>query len=246
MKLILFTISNEQIKEQLSKLQMKVESLEAVKEVQDKIISTKDSQISFLNDQIANIWTPIAIVAGFIAIVFGYVAWLNRQADKKVKQGVEQFSLAQEKIEQAEALIQQSESAATIAQEKIDELEEKHKELYDLATATTTNQKIDMSIREIDMYLDMSKNIIYDIMDYNEKYNVLSAKQTEKLSYVNRQHTSFFHEYRRLFSIFSADIAEKQKIDIEKIIDDTNHLKMNSINLYKECLDLTNELDLQD
>ncbi|MEX0134969.1 hypothetical protein MRBLBA71_001506 [Bacillus nitratireducens] len=41
MKLTLFTISNEQIKESLNKLQTKVESLETVKEVQDKIIATK-------------------------------------------------------------------------------------------------------------------------------------------------------------------------------------------------------------
>ncbi|EJQ57211.1 MULTISPECIES: hypothetical protein [Bacillus] len=54
MKLTLFTISNEQIKEQLSKLQTKVESLESIKEIQDKIIATKDSQIAFLNGQIAN------------------------------------------------------------------------------------------------------------------------------------------------------------------------------------------------
>ncbi len=243
MKLILFTISNEQIKEQLSKLQMKVESLEAVKEVQDKIISTKDSQISFLNDQIANIWTPITIVAGFIAIVFGYVAWLNRQADKKVKQGVEQFSLAQEKIEQAEALIQQSESAATIAQEKLIQLEAKQKELYDLATATTTNQKLDMSIREISMYLDLSKEIIHEIIDFDEKINQISQKQVEKLAYLNRQYTSYFDAYRRLFSTFSADIAEKQKINIEEITNGINHLKMNSIDLYKKCINLREELD---
>ncbi|MGQ3545793.1 hypothetical protein [Bacillus cereus] len=271
MKLTLFTISNEQIKEQLSKLQTKVESLETVKDVQDKIISAKDSQITFLQGEISSISNWVIFVGGAIialaSAAFLYIRYLEKKANKKIKEAENTLQLVTEKlaevensrqqtesnltesdsrIEQLDTLIEKSNNIATIAQEKIDELEEKHKELYDLATATTTNQKIDMSIREVDMYLDMSKNIIYDIMEYNEKYNKLSAEQIEKLSYVNEQHTSFYIAYRRLFSTFSADIAEKQKINIEKMTDGTNHLKMNSINLYNECLDLSNELDFQD
>ncbi|WP_416808679.1 hypothetical protein [Bacillus thuringiensis] len=271
MKFTLFTISNEQIKEQLSKLQTKVESLETVKDVQDKIISAKDSQITFLQGEISSISNWVIFVGGAIialaSAAFLYIRYLEKKANKKIKEAENTLQLVTEKlaevensrkqtesnltesdsrIEQLDTLIEKSNNIATIAQEKIDELEEKHKELYDLATATTTNQKIDMSIREVDMYLDMSKNIIYDIMEYNEKYNKLSAEQIEKLSYVNEQHTSFYIAYRRLFSTFSADIAEKQKINIEKMTDGTNHLKMNSINLYNECLDLSNELDFQD
>lgn len=159
MKLTLFTISNEQIKEQLSKLQTKVDSLETVKDVQDKIISAKDSQISFLNDQIANIWTPITIVAGFIALVFGYVAWLNRQADKKVKQGEEQLALAQEKIEQAEALIQQSQSTNTIAQEKLEQLEEKQKDINKQAEQLKHIQKADTTLNTIKHQIDLLKRV---------------------------------------------------------------------------------------
>lgn len=271
MKLTLFTISNEQIKEQLSKLQTKVESLEAVKDVQDKIISAKDSQITFLQGEISSIVTWVTWGAGIVitlaTLAYAYIRFLEKKANKKIEETESTLQMVTEKlveietakqqtadnlaesnsrIEQLDILIGKSNDIATVAQEKIDKLEEKHKELYDLATTTTTNQKIDMSIREIDLYLDMSKNIIYEIIDYNEKINGLSDKQIEKLSYANRQHTTFFKAYRRLFSTFSADIAKKQKVDIENITNGTNHLKMNSINLYKECLDLSNELDLQD
>ncbi|KGT40568.1 MULTISPECIES: hypothetical protein [Bacillus cereus group] len=271
MKLTLFTISNEQIKEQLSKLQTKVESLETVKDVQDKIISAKDSQITFLQGEISSIVTWVTWGAGVVitlaSVAFIYIKFLERKAKKKIEEAENTLHLATEKlaeietakqqtadnltesnlrIEQLDILIDKSNDIATVAQEKIDILEEKHKELYDLATATTTNQKIDMSIREIDLYLDMSKNIIHEIISYSNDINQISHKQMEKLAYLNRQYTSFFNTYRRLFSIFSADIAEKQKSNIEEITNGTNHLKMNSINLYKECLDLSNELDLQD
>ena len=109
MNWMLFTISNEQIKESLDKLQTKVESLENMKELQDKVVSMQDHQISFLNDSIANMWQPIAIVAGIAGLVitgaFAYVSILHHQAKRK-KDEVEQ-------------LIQQSHSIATIAQEKI-------------------------------------------------------------------------------------------------------------------------------
>ncbi|SCN40809.1 Uncharacterized protein BC067498_05426 [Bacillus cereus] len=271
MKLTLFTISNEQIKEQLSKLQTKVDSLETVKDVQDKIISAKDSQITFLQGEVSSItsWLSIAsaVIIALASAAFIYIKLLENKAKKKIEEAENTLQNATEqlteitnasqqieinltesdaKIEQLNSLIGKSNNLATIAQEKIDELEEKHKELYDLATATTTNQKIDMSIREIDLYLDMSKNIIYDIIDYNEKHNKLSAKQIEKSSYLNKQHTSFYIAYRRLFSTFSVGIAGKQKIDIEKITDGTNHLKINSINLYEECLDLGKEVELLD
>ncbi|EOO97717.1 hypothetical protein [Bacillus cereus] len=248
MKLTLFTISNEQIKEQLSKLQTKVESLEYVKDVQDKIISAKDSQISFLNDQIANIWTPITIVAGFIALVFGYVAWLNRQADKKVKQGEEQFSLAQEKIEQAEALIQQSESAATIAQDKLEELEEKQKELNNLATTTIENQKIDMLIRQVSLTLDLSKKIIDEIFktaDLVKSFEIPIGTHADLIR-LNNRHASILESYRIISLRFNSDVAKGYKINYDEITDGSNNLRIKSNDLYKECLNIRDELGLQE
>ncbi|HDR7669616.1 TPA: hypothetical protein QCX97_003503 [Bacillus wiedmannii] len=229
MKLTLFTISNEQIKEQLSKLQTKVESLETVKDVQDKIISAKDSQISFLNDQIANIWTPITIVAGLIALVVTYVAWVNKKAD--------------EKVEKAKDLIDQNQKTATLAQEKLGKLENKQKELNALINVAITNQKIDISIREISIQLDSSNYLIDIIIAYHEKPSEISQKQEIKLSYLKERHASLLNEYRRLSSIFSADIAEERKIE-DEITNGTNKLKTNSIRLYKDCEKLINELEL--
>ncbi|PEN45012.1 hypothetical protein CN630_19740 [Bacillus wiedmannii] len=229
MKMTLFTISNEQIKEQLSKLQTKVESLETAKDVQDKIISAKDSQISFLNDQIANIWTPITIVAGLIALVVTYVAWVNKKAD--------------EKVEKAKDLIDQNQKTATLAQEKLGKLENKQKELNALINVAITNQKIDISIREISIQLDSSNYLIDIIIAYHEKPSEISQKQEIKLSYLKERHASLLNEYRRLSSIFSADIAEGRKIE-DEITNGTNKLKTNSIRLYKDCEKLINELEL--
>jgi len=154
MKLILFTISNEQIKEQLSKLQTKVESLETVKEVQDKIISTKDSQISFLNDSIANMWAPIGIVSGIAGIIasgaFIYITYVNRQsqkilktAEERIRAAEEQNIKAQERIIEAERQIQQANSISNLAQDKLNELE--------------LQQKINMKFNKIKTSLDLVK-----------------------------------------------------------------------------------------
>lgn len=252
MKLTLFTISNEQIKEQLSKLQMKVESLETVKEVQDKIISTKDSQISFLNDSIANMWQPIAIVAGIAGIIasgaFVYVTYLNHQAQKKVKKGEEQISLAQEKIEQAEALIQQSQSTAAIAQEKLIQLEDKQKELNDLATTTIENQKIDMLIRQVSLTLDLSKNIIDQIFktaDLVKSFEIPIGTYADLLS-LNNRHASILESYRIISLRFNSDVAKGYKINYEEITDGSNNLRIKSNHLYKQCLNIRNELGLQE
>lgn len=152
MKLTLFTISNEQIKEQLSKLQTKVESLETVKDVQDKIISAKDSQITFLQGEISSITTwvtwGVGIVITFASAAFIFIKLLESKAKKKIEEAENALQLATEqltqietarqqtqhnltesdsKIEQLNSLINRSNNIATIAQEKIDELEEKQK-----------------------------------------------------------------------------------------------------------------------
>ncbi|PHD85521.1 hypothetical protein [Bacillus toyonensis] len=177
MKFTLFTISNEQIKDQLSKLQTKVESLEAVKEVQDKIISAKDSQISFLNDQIANIWTPITIVAGFIALVFGYVAWLNKQAQKKV--------------DQAESLIIQNQQTATFAQQKLEDLEKMQSDLEKLTTTLSLNQKADMTLKNIKIKLGFIGN---DLIRLHQKINNIYSFTEE-----NKEHYSEHDKFKAIY-----------------------------------------------
>ncbi|PHC14350.1 hypothetical protein [Bacillus toyonensis] len=169
MKLTLFTISNEQIKEQLSKLQTKVESLETVKEVQDKIISAKDSQISFLNDSIANIWASVSIAATFIIFVFGYVAWLNKQA--------------QNKVEQAESLIRQNQQTANIAQEKLNDLEEKQLLLQKQTNAIENLQKFEMITAQIQRDLGFiqrrfDKDRSYCVSEQKKEFNELSHESS--------------------------------------------------------------------
>lgn len=268
MKFTLFTISNEQIKEQLSKLQTKVESLETVKDVQDKIISAKDSQITFLQGEISTIITwgsiGIAVITALAAVIYSYIKSLEEKAKEKIGEAesilqtatdqLEEIDTARQetetnltesdkKIEKLNSLIDESSELATVAQEKLDKLEEKQKELNALTTVAITNQKIDISIREISIQLESSKYFIDKIIAYHEKPSEISQKQEIKLSYLIERHTSLLTEYRRLSSIFSADIAEGREIE-DKITNGTNHLKMNSINLYQECIELINELEL--
>lgn len=149
MKLTLFTISNEQIKEQLSKLQIKVESLETVKDVQDKIISSKDSQITFLQGEISSISNWIIFVGSVIialaSAAFIYIKFLESKAKKKIKEAESKLQSAEsklqeietakehtknnltesdKKIEQLNSLIAESNNVATIAQKKLDALGE--------------------------------------------------------------------------------------------------------------------------
>ncbi|KZD37767.1 hypothetical protein B4083_2745 [Bacillus cereus] len=228
MKLTLFTTSNEQIKEQLSKLQTKVESLETVKEVQDKIIATKDSQIAFLNGQIANIWAPIAIATAVILSVFVYVAWLNRQAQKKV--------------EQAESLINNSHSIATIAQEKIDELEVKQNEFTILTSSLITNQKADISLKGLNFALDFIRNALYDLekrlpdLDPKRKSNELKV-----LNELKKEHDKLRAYHIKLELQLTHAIKSEKKIDdsyiesIEQLQKNTDNLNIKILN-YMDCV----------
>ncbi|MEK4697861.1 hypothetical protein MKX31_28435 [Bacillus sp. FSL M8-0063] len=269
MKFTLFTISNEQIKEQLSKLQTKVESLENVKDVQDKIISAKDSQITFLQGEISTIitWGSIAIgvITALAAVIYSYIKSLEEKAKDKIEEAESTLQNATEqlteiadarqqietnltesdtKIDKLNSLIGESNKIATVAQGKLDELEETQKKINNLTTIAITNQKIDISIREISIQLDSSKYIIDQIIAYVEKPSEISQEQSVKLSYLNGQHASLLNAYRRLSSIFSADVTGRQKIDIDKITEGTNHLKRNTMDLYKDCIKLSDELDL--
>ncbi|PGD58078.1 hypothetical protein COM40_11965 [Bacillus wiedmannii] len=133
MKLTLFTISNEQIKEQLSKLQTKVDSLETVKDVQDKIISAKDSQITFLQGEISSISNWVVFVGGAVialaSAAFIFIKLLENKAKKKIADGEEQIQLANRKIDEADDKLKQADlkleeinNINTIAQEKINGL----------------------------------------------------------------------------------------------------------------------------
>ncbi|MGH1276965.1 hypothetical protein ACQVWA_26825 [Bacillus cereus] len=225
MKFTLFTISNEQIKEQLSKLQTKVESLETVKDVQDKIISAKDSQISFLNDSIANMWQPIAIVAGIAGLVitgaFAYVSILHHQAKKK--------------REEVEELIQQSHSISTVAQERLEELEEKQKELNKLSSSLANNQKVDITLNNIKFTLDFISKSLMTL--YSNTYDTYLSEPTEQ----QEEYSRFKNIYERLGQkyikvslnfnkkIISGESANQQDIEIIN-------------NLENECVELKTEI----
>ncbi|MDA1914974.1 hypothetical protein PDK20_26845 [Bacillus cereus] len=212
MKFTLFTISNEQIKEQLSKLQMKVESLETVKEVQDKIIATKDSQISFLSDQTANMISFVSLIAAIAGIIasgaFIYISYVNRQSHKilktakeRIHAAEEQNQRAQERINEAEEQIQQANSISNLAQDKLDELELK--------------QKINMKFNKIKTSLDLVKERHIDDKgfcnpDYMDEFNDFIKK-------IPGQEI----QYRTLFT----DLSNKIIKDLDITDDDLKNLE---------------------
>ncbi|WP_254918792.1 hypothetical protein [Bacillus cereus] len=209
--------SNEQIKEQLSKLQTKVESLETVKDVQDKIIATKDSQIAFLNGQIANISTWVSIAAAvaglFASLAFGYVTYLNKKANKTIEAGKERDRIAEEKIKQAEILIEKSQSTAAVAQTKIDELKGKQEELNDLLTSTIINQQVDLLFKNIKFkieYMDESKEYILNQIQYNGFK--LSDDDLEDFRFLADGFADVSKEYIELSIDFNNDIIQGDEI----------------------------------
>ncbi|WP_144474084.1 hypothetical protein [Bacillus tropicus] len=227
MKLTLFTISNEQIKEQLSKLQTKVESLETVKDVQDKMIATKDSQISFLEGQISTISTWVSIAgaaAGIIAsLAFAYVTYLNRQAQKKV--------------EQAESLITQNQQTATIAQEKLIDLEKMQSDLEKLTTSLSLNQKADMTLKNIDIKIKFLNN---DLIALHQKINTKYPYTEENLEHYEKYHEfgdyvkELRSKYTNLSLMFNSKVIQSEEIseeDMTKITD-----------LDTECIELKIEI----
>nr|WP_255323220.1 hypothetical protein [Bacillus thuringiensis] len=205
----------------MSKLQAKVESLETVKEIQDKIITTKDSQIAFLNGQIANIWAPIAIATAVILSVFVYVAWLNRQAQNKVKQG--------------ELLINKANSVATIAQSKIDELEVKQNELTILTDSLITNQKADILLKGLVFALDY---IINALTDLEKRF----PDSNKKINELKKEHDKLRSHHIKLELHLNNAIKSEQKIDtsniqlIEQLQKDTDSLNFKILDYMEELL----------
>ncbi|PFE42475.1 hypothetical protein CN317_23945 [Bacillus cereus] len=249
MKLTLFTISNEQIKEQLSKLQTKVESLENVKDVQDKIISAKDSQISFLEGQISTISTWVSIAgaaAGIIAsLAFAYVTYLNRQAQKKVEQGEEQIAAAQIKINEADSILKeaekqieaanlviiQSQTSATTAQEKIDELNIKQKDLQNLADSIDLKQKVDMRLNRIKITLEtIEKSQSSILKQYTGDGYKLNEDNSLKLQKYMTERHQLNYKYNILYTIITqlivegASIGDKEESDISSLQEECNNL----------------------
>ncbi|PHD38238.1 hypothetical protein [Bacillus toyonensis] len=222
MKLTLFTVSNEQIKEQLSKLQTKVESLETVKDVQDKIISAKDSQITFLQGEISSVSNWIFFVGSVIialaSAAFIYIRYLEKKATKKIEEAESTLQLVTEKlagventrqhternltesnsrIEQLDILIDKSNDIATVAQDKIDELEEK--------------QKINMKFNKIKTSLDLIKERHIDDKgfchpDHMDEFNDFIRKIPYKDA-----------KYRGLFTDISNKIIKNETITEEDI-----------------------------
>lgn len=229
MKLTLFTISNEQIKEQLSKLQTKVESLENVKDVQDKIISAKDSQISFLNDSIANMWQPIAIVSGIAGLVitgaFAYVSILHHQAKKK--------------REEVEELIQQSHSISTVAQERLEELEEKQIELNKLSSSLANNQKVDITLNNIKFTLDFIKRSLITLI--SNIHDPSLNEPTEQQQNQKEEYIRFKDNYERLGHRHTkVSLNFNKKIKSGKILNQQDIEIIN--NLENECVELKTEI----
>ncbi|MED0971379.1 hypothetical protein [Bacillus paramycoides] len=234
---ILLTITNEQLKESINKLQEKVESFDTVKELQDKVISIQDHQISFLNDSIANMWQPIAIASGLIAVVFSgafaYVAYLNKQAQNKVGQATEKMEEAQTKMENAEKALSKAEqqitnleqklqeadnivnTATTVtntAQEKLNELETEQKEINKLTSIIEDNQRLDMSFNRIKLILDLTKENIDSAM---EKTKNSSVENLITLQNYDLKHNKLDRDYRSVSFDFSNAIVYKEKVTNE-------------------------------
>lgn len=271
MKFTLFTISNEQIKEQLSKLQTKVESLENMKDVQDKIISAKDSQITFLQGEISTIITwgsiGIAIITALATVAYSYIKSLEEKAKDKIEeaestlqtatQQLTQIEIAKQetqtnltesnsRIEQLDELIDKSNDIATVAQDKIDKLEDKQKELNNLATVTITNQKIDMAIRLIDSTLEASKNIIDTIIDYINEPNSLSVtkEQTNEVKKLKNDYRSLSSSYHILTLDFNSDVKNGRKFDPQTKLDGADHLRQKSYEFHAKCSALANKFNI--
>ncbi|MDZ4492036.1 hypothetical protein ORM60_26475 [Bacillus cereus] len=258
MKLILFTISNEQIKEQLSKLQTKVESLETVKDVQDKIISTKDSQITFLQGEISNITSWVTWGAGIVitlaSAAFIFIKLLESKAKKKIEeaestlqaatQQLAQIEIAKQetetnltesnsRIERLDRLIDKSNNIATVAQEKIEELEARQISLQKQAEELDKKQKLDMKFSSIKTRLDNLRNL-------KELYvSQIDPDLKEKFDSFTSELNLREQEYRILYSDMSERIINELEIT-GNFLQVIEQLELNSEKLTREFLSIAN------
>ncbi|HDR6218488.1 TPA: hypothetical protein QCU06_004982 [Bacillus cereus] len=220
MKFTLFTISNEQIKEQLSKLQTKLESLETVKEVQDKIISAKDSQITFLQGEISNITSWVTWGAGIVitlaSAAYIYTSYLEKKAKKK--------------IEEAENKIQQANNIAIIAEEKLNELEMKQIKLNELSNFLATNQKADIILKNISIKLNFIQKSLMTL------YSAIQGKPSEYLEKYN----SFKDNYDRIGNTYT-----KISLVSNRTIIESNVINDQDMEIIKDLEHESTELRIQ-
>ncbi|PER24674.1 hypothetical protein CN490_23000 [Bacillus cereus] len=267
MKLTLFTISNEQIKEQLSKLQTKVESLENVKDVQDKIISAKDSQITFLQGEISTIitWGSIAIgiITALAAVIYSYIKSLEEKAKDKIEEAESTLQTATEqlteianarqqietnltesdaKIEKLDSLISESNEIATVAQEKLDELTEKHESLSVLSNNLIINQKANVLLNSINTNLALLGNTINYLKDRLFKPH-LKPKPEEIASFneLFHQHSILKMKHLSFESNLNNAIKDEQAINVT-VIEEIASLQADTTRLNIRLFQFTNEL----
>ncbi|WP_255299776.1 hypothetical protein [Bacillus toyonensis] len=266
MKLTLFTISNEQIKEQLSKLQTKVESLETVKDVQDKIISAKDSQITFLQGEISNITSWVtwgaAAVSTLASAAFIYIKFLERKAKKKIEEAENTLQLAKEKlteietakqktetnltesnvkIEQLDKLIDKSNDIATVAQEKLGELEQQQLQLQSQANAMENKHKLDMLCNHIKTDLDfIQKRMEGDRRFCSNKYIHEFNEFSHKTSELEAKYLVFSTEIRNKITN-NITITENNIKKIEQLKENVKNFMDNYISFYLKIRSSNNE-----
>lgn len=235
MKLTLFTISNEQIKEQLSKLQTKVESLETVKEVQDKIISAKDSQITFLQGEISSISNWVIGGVGFIialaSAAFIYIKLLEKKAKEKIADGEAQLDLATQKISEAETKLQQ-------ADQKLDEVDKKIKQINNINAIAEEKinkmnykQKLEVKFNTIKTRLE---NLNANQASYKE---LIPEKDQDTFNKLVKKRKNLEQHYRILYSdlndriLFDEEITSDMLLMIEKLNDDSLSLAEEFVSL---------------
>lgn len=235
MKLTLFTISNEQIKEQLSKLQTKVESLETVKEVQDKIISAKDSQITFLQGEISSISNWVIGGIGFIialaSAAFIYIKLLEKKAKEKIADGEAQIDLATQKITEAETKLKQ-------ADQKLEEVDNKIKQINNINAIAEEKinkmnykQKLEVKFNTIKTRLE---NLNANQTSYKE---LIPEKDQETFNKLVKKRKSLEQHYRILYSdlndriLFDEEITSDMLLMLEKLNDDSLSLAEEFVSL---------------
>ncbi|WP_226545739.1 hypothetical protein [Bacillus thuringiensis] len=246
----------------MSKLQTKVDSLETVKDVQDKIISAKDSQITFLQGEVSTIITwgsiAVAIIIALATVAYSYIKSLEEKAKDKIEeaentlqtatQQLAQIEIARQetetnltesdkKIEQLNSLIDESNNIATFAQEKLDTLETKQQELNDLAATIMTNQKYDMSFRQVGIALDLSKDAIDSIYEQIKSPMSLKAptEHLKKLAELNEEYNYIAPKYKEIIFDFNTDVISGKKYDPEYVIKGLEYLAPKCSDLRYEC-----------
>ncbi|OJD64772.1 hypothetical protein [Bacillus sp. NH11B] len=235
MKFTLFTISNEQIKEQLSKLQTKVESLETVKDVQDKIISAKDSQITFLQGEISSIsnWVigGTGVIIALASAAFIYIKLLENKAKKKIADGETQINLATQKIAEAETKLQQ-------ADQKLEEVDNKIKQINNINAIAEEKinkmnykQKLEVKFNTIKTRLE---NLNANQASFQE---TIPAKDQDAFNKLVKKRKNLEQHYRILYSDLSDRILFEEEItsDILRMIEKLND---DSLSLAEEFVSL--------